>query len=338
HEFTNPTTARAKDPHCEPLLALIELGWLGSLLLLGALWRVLRHPQRAAWTMYPLLVLGIHALVRSPFSDNGSSLALAGLLLGAQTFKTQADQETAPRRSWLPFLLVAPTLITASHQIAGEWHVSRALSQGERNGKEFTAAQTPLEKAVHWRPWDAVAWDMLAAQRSQEGRPVDEILHALQQAVRFDPSDLFALTHLFQIGAATGDLKLQLGAMERAELVAPGHPAVLENRTLWLEANADELKRQAREALLQGPSQVDVRPTFLLAHTLQALCHLRRSEQEQAFASLKQAAIYADQQRPLIQRMARQETLSETEIHALFRRIAPESMSRFLPAERDSAQ
>ncbi len=242
-DYTDPATPTQKDPHDEPLLLLIECGWLGLLLGAGGLLLLLRRPDRAAWTSAPLLALAVPLLVRAPLSENPAALAFAALLLGAGARSSDGPAPTGtprPAAALAAPALAFAALLAAPSQLLGELGVASYLEQ--------PAGGAGLRRALEARPWDARAWDLLAADRGQRGRPLEEIREALVQALRHDPSDLFALTARFEVEVNAGDAAAALAALERAELLAPGHPAVTEKRR-WIE---QELPQQALEAMEAG--------------------------------------------------------------------------------------
>jgi hypothetical protein len=325
--YQNITSRRPKTPHNEFLLALVEIGWLGALLLAVGAWRLLRDPTRARWTDPALLALLIHCLVRSPLSDNGPLLALAVILLASRKSELGARSAAAPPKQTAPSnwqngwalatyaSLNLLALLPAPAQAFGELGVAQRLP--------LTISQPPsvLEKAVDWRPWDSRAWGILASDLSQHGATANEVRYALEQALRYDSSDLFALTALFKLEMEMGLEAEALVLLGIAESYSPENPAVRANRTLYLRARADMHRLKGLELLKnkQPRSAFDLK----MSQLWRAMAEIRDGNIEEARTSLRAAAVYATEKRGLIERISRTPNLNEATLHALLSELLP---------------
>lgn len=323
--YENVATRRPKTPHSEPLLILLEFGWLGAALIGFGLWRVLRDPSRARWTDAALVGLGVHALVRSPLSDHGVLLALTVLLLAARDQDSRSSTEQTGRPlAWALGLLVAVIgLLPAPSQIGGELAVARRLPLDEEKPVDI------MESAVAWRPWDARALGILSVDRSREAEPVlERVRNPLLEALRHDPSDLFALNQLFILDTKRGQSDLGLIWLMRSEQIAPEHPAVRTNRTL-LQREVAEFHRIAGTRMLaeQVPG---AQQHLLLSQLWTAMAEVRDGEVREAQKALRAAAIYSQANRALLERIAREDDLNEAKVRATVERVAPADEHRYL--------
>lgn len=323
--YENVATRRPKTPHSEPLLVLLEFGWLGAALIGFGLWRLLRDPQRARWTDAALLGLGVHALVRSPLSDHGVMLALSVLLLAAR--RDDAPQPAAsgvrPTAWGLGLLVAILGVIPAPSQIGGELAVARRLPLDEDKPVAI------MESAVAWRPWDARALGILSVDRSRMPEPsLEGVRTPLLEALRHDPSDLFALNQLFILDTKRGQSDLGLIWLMRSEQIAPEHPAVRTNRTL-LQREVAEFHRIAGTRMLaeQVPG---AHQHLLLSQLWTAMAEIRDGEARKAQTALRAAAIYSQNDRALLERIARDEELTESKVRATLERVAPVDEHRYL--------
>jgi hypothetical protein len=332
----DPSARRAKTPHSEPLLGLLECGWVGGILLAAGLFRLLRNPSRASWTGPALAALGVHALVRSPLSDNPATLALGALLL------TWPSHAVLPVRSLRGLAFLGPLVLLGAFlgpsQIMGE----RAVGQRMRALEDSGAFEQPgiptfvpggrgmLEQAIHWRPWDVRARDLLTAELAAAGESPDRIREELMHSLRLDPADLFALTGLFRIELEAGNEPLALELLDLAERVDPGHPAVRHNRTTWLDQQATRQKEGAIAQLLKGDATA--RPRLLAGHLTRALAQARMATDRPAEAlelihscreALRSASFYADDHRALVERVLSHPGLDEAMVRSLVVRILP---------------
>ncbi|TAH38945.1 MAG: hypothetical protein EYC70_03255 [Planctomycetota bacterium] len=324
--YTDPAVPRPDTPHNEPLLLLLECGLAGGLLAALGLWRLLRRRRRVHWTDPALLVLGLHALVRSPFSDNPTSLALAAVLLG---WSRDADAPAAaPWARWSLAALAALAAVPAVSQIAGE----RALAERFR---ALEAGAPPhagdLERALRWRPWDTVAADLLAVERAAAG-DAGGARRALEQALRHDPADLNALTARLKLEmtAPDGDEAVALDMLARAEAVYPEHPAVRDARTRWLELQAQRQKELAGALLAQDADRGALNAVLSAHHLLLALAAVRRGEIDACRSELEQAAVLRGSDGLRLQRFARGE-LVEADVRAVVAELVPEYREQLGP-------
>ncbi|MCH2101886.1 MAG: O-antigen ligase family protein [Planctomycetes bacterium] len=324
--YENVATRRPKTPHSEPLLVLLEFGWLGTTLIGFGLLRMLRDPNRARWTDAALLALGAHTLVRSPLSDHGVLLALAVLLLAARRDNQAMTPAPATERTFvwpLALLVAALGMLPAPSQIGGELAVARRLPLDEKKPIEI------IESAVAWRPWDTRALGILSVDRSQATEPtLQGVRNPLLEALRHDPSDLFALNQLFILDTKRGQSDLGLIWLMRSEQIAPEHPAVRTNRTL-LQREVAEFHRIAGTRMLAEHAP-GAHQHLLLSQLWTAMAETRNSEIRKAQQALRAAAVYSQTDRALIERIAREEKLSESMVRALVERLAPPDQHRYL--------
>jgi hypothetical protein len=332
--YENITSRRPKTPHNEPLLVLVEFGWLGFLFLTFAVVKLLRLPGRNSWTYPALLALAIHVLVRSPLSDNGPLLALAVLLLSSwneessgfsrngtsriQRFdflsRLPANIRSLGRRV-LPISCAALALLPAPSQFFGELAVAKRLPLDEQKKPSV------LEAAVKWRPWDSRAWGLLAADYSRSSDQLEMVPTALVEALRFDPSDLFALNAYFKLEMNRGNEETALAFLAVAEFYSPDHPALRANRTLYLRSKSNFHRLNGIELL--GAKAQGAAEELRLAQLLMAMAEIRDQNPEKAKKALRAAATYSAEHRALIERMSRDTELSEKKLYALLQAIQP---------------
>ncbi|MBC8404580.1 MAG: hypothetical protein H8E15_05110 [Planctomycetes bacterium] len=335
--YENITTRRPKTPHSEPLLALVELGWLGAALLAVGAMLLLGNPLRAfqsgqgVWTWPALIALAAHMMVRSPLSDNGPLLAFAALLVGQHAALRLADvaQSAATLPVWrralaapmtaapwaLPTLCAILAVLPAPAQIFGELAVAKRIP--------LTEAQPPeiLEAAVEWREWDSRAWGLLAADYSRTKETAPKVELALRQALRFDPTDLWALNAFFKLEMSRGHEQNALELLGIAEAYSPEHPAIRANRTIYLNGRADAYRLNGLELLKNNsPGAGD---QLRLSQLFKALADIRDGEVIKAQKALRAAAVYSKDQRGLIERISRADPLTEKKVHALLLQVVP---------------
>jgi len=323
HGFTDPATPRPGTPHSEPLLALVELGWGGALLLGAALFLLLRRRERARWTTAPLLALGCHALVRAPLTGNPPALALAALLAAANRGNPEPAAPVSPAtrrlfRRFLPLVLALLAAAAAPSQIGGELALSARLASLR---KKEVPDPADAARALEARPWDAVAASFHVADLTREHAPPEQIRTALHALLFHDPANLFGLTALYHLEmvAPDGSPREALRALERAESLAPEHPSVRTGRTLWLERMALQEKEAGLARVARGDPAA--RPHLLRAALLAALVALRNQDPEQARSALWEASAFADSSRALVERTAARADLDETLLRALVLRL-----------------
>lgn len=329
--FRDPAVPRPLTPHSEPLLAFLELGWAGAALVALALWRLLKRRDRARWTDPALLVLGLHALVRSPLTENPAALALGALLAGwsARTLAPSSIPSRRPGAAAIA-LLAAVAAVPGALQVGGETAVAarvEALAAGAE------ADPAPLRLALRWRPWDAVAADWLAADLGRQGAPPAEVRSALERALAHDPADLKALTARLRLESASPDADPAAvsWALEMAERLYPEHPVVRENRTVWLEAEAARLRAEAVARLEQGRPRAEVQALLEAQHLLRALASIRRGDGAACRAELEEAAVLAGPERLRIERFARG-SLEEPAVRDVVAQLLPDYAARLGPA------
>lgn len=319
-DFTDPAVPRPDTPHSEPLLILVECGWAGALLAAAGAVLLLRRPGRARWTGAALLALAVHALVRSPLSDNPPVLALAALLLGWERV-ADARRSAWPQRAGL-VLVAAAAAVPALPQILGE----RALAQHFRGLEQAppAAADGELARALRWRPWDTVAADLRAVQCAAGG-DLAGTRAALDQALRYDPADLNAMTARLKLEmtASDGDEALALQMLARAEALYAAHPSVRDARTRWLELQAQRQKDLAMGLLGQDVPRAQLNALLRAHHLLAALADIRRGDAQACRGELEAAAVLSSTEELRLSRFARG-PLSEAEVAAVVAELLPE--------------
>lgn len=334
--YENISSRRPKTPHSEPLLFLLEFGWLGSILMAVGLFGLLRDPSRARWTNPALAALAVHVLVRSPLSDNGPLLAFAVLLLAARQSELSGAAVDGPERG--RFLAGLRTKVSPWAVAAGLTVVGALPAPSQIVGELTVASRLPLdqpqpaavlERAVAWRPWDARALGILSVDRSREDEPTLEgVRGPLLQALRYDSTDLFALNQLFILDTKRGQGDLGLFWLMRAEQLSPEHPAVQINRTL-LQREVAEFHRIAGTKMLaeQAPGAHN---HLLLAQLWLAMKEIREANPLQAAKALRAASVYSPTDRGLLERVARDPELSESKVRAVVERLVPADELRYL--------
>lgn len=333
--YENISSRRPKTPHSEPLLVLLEFGWLGGLFMALGLFQLLRDPNRAAWTNPALAALAVHALVRSPLSDHGPMLAFAVLLLAAGRDDRALANADPHRARYLAGLRnrVAPWAVAAGLALAGllpaPAQIVGELAVASRLPLDQAQPASILERAVAWRPWDARALGILSVDRSREAEPtLDRVRSPLLQALRYDSTDLFALNQLFILDTKRGEGDLGLFWLMRAEQLSPEHPAVKFNRTL-LQREVAEFHRIAGTKMLadQVPG---AHHHLLLAQLWLAMKEIREANPAQAAKALRAASVYSPSDRGLLERVARDAELSESKVRAVVEKLVPADELRYL--------
>jgi tetratricopeptide (TPR) repeat protein len=308
-----------KTLHSDPLQLLLECGWLGGAMLLAALLLLARPAP--LWFQAPLLAFAVHALVRAPLLDNPPALAFFALLCGAAG-RASANllRMAQPRRTraaaWLVAAGALAAVIPARGQIVGEHQIAAAL---DPDGPNAAAA---LRKATETRPWDARGWELrglgyLAVQEWAYSR------YCFEQALEHNPTSLGALTGLVQVemSAPSGDRKLGLDLLARAEMLAGKHPLVREARAHWLEAVAALHRAEGDARLASGG--IGAGSLLLSAELATARMELLRGEEAKSRAALQRGARYAASYRALVERTARNENLNDALLQELTLRIFP---------------
>lgn len=326
--YADSAVPRPATPHNEAVLALSETGWLGLLLVGLALWRAWRGRPHAAWSAPGLLALAVHAMVRAPLSHDPAALALGALLLGAP------DEDAAPtedrKRRWVAGMalgLAALAAVAAPFQIGGELGMARRFES-----EEPQARVAALRDSLRWRPWNSVAWVLLAADARAAAARVEEREAALLEALRYDPANLAALTGLFRLEAVElGDEVHGLAWLRRAETVAPRYPVVRGNRTLFLEIQAGRQRQVG--ALLMQAGDPDYRDRLFAADLLDALVAARRADLKEARRELRASLAKGERYGALIERTLRHEDFGEGLVRHLCLRLLPEVLPPQTAAE-----
>jgi O-antigen ligase/polysaccharide polymerase Wzy-like membrane protein len=334
--YENISSRRPKTPHSEPLLFLLEFGWMGAAFMALGLFQLLRDANRARWTNPALAALAVHLLVRSPLSDNGPLLAFAVLLVAARRKEQGTTQAAAPIPSrYLPGLRahVSPWAVAAGLALVGALpapsQIVGELAVAARLPLDQPQPASVLERAVAWRPWDARALGILSVDRSREAEPtLNGVRGPLLQALRYDSTDLFALNQLFILDTKRGEGDLGLFWLMRAEQLSPEHPAVQINRTL-LQREVAEFHRIAGTRMLaeQIPG---AHKHLLLSQLWLAMKEIREANPVKAAKALRAASVYAPTDRGLLERVARDPGLSESKVRAVVERLVPAHELRYL--------
>ena len=318
-DWKNSATRRPKTPHNEWLLFGLETGWLGFLCITMGLIQIGRSARRS-WAAPALIVLFLHSLVRSPLSDNGVTLALGAFLWAAacasrpgnSPAKPSETKPPRPGRKTFALTLCVLACIPAPSQILGEWYVSRRLPL------DVTKESTIMADAIAWRPWDSRARGILAADLAREESTTATLRAMLTQAIRFDSTDLFALTALFKLEMVAGNEPRGLEWLAAAEALLPDHPVVRGNRTLWIFDQAERHRKAGLKGL--GLGQADASSRLTTSFLLRAWGEIRRKNEVACRAELRAAARQTKTLRARIERLARVENLDEEMLQTILRR------------------
>ncbi|MCP4092489.1 MAG: hypothetical protein GY747_03485 [Planctomycetes bacterium] len=327
HEHRTPKTA-----HSEPLMTLVELGWAGSLLLVGGLWLLWRQ-RRLATSQHVLfdttpawIALLISAAVRSPFTDNPAALGLAALLMGLDIRAALASQPTASAkaaqpawRSALPTVVVmVAALVTvrpAWAQLRGEQLVAQA-AQDEGHFAEHMIAATEA------RPWDTQAWVLLGSYyyARQEWEWARDCFY---EAIWYDATNLSAITALMRVEmqAADGTEANLVALMARAEQFAPKHPSVIEARIAWLTAHQERFQVEAARRVQTGARDAGL--WWAASFLAEAQIAAAEGRRDDASKALYRASVWAPSHKALVERTARKEEIDQQTIGKLTREIFP---------------
>ena len=218
--------------------------------------------------------------------------------------------------------------LPAAAQIGGEAALARRNRALERG---LAPAGAELETALRWRPWDTVAANLLAAQRSAAG-DLAGTRAALAQALRYDPADLNALTARLKLEmtAADGDETLALHMLERAEACYAAHPAVRDARSRWLKLQAQRQKDLAAALLERAAPRERLNAHLRAAHLLLALAAVRAGDLERGRSELEQAAVLSSADELRLARFARG-PLDEAGVRAVVAELLPEYAGQLGP-------
>lgn len=315
--YTDSANPRPKTPHNELLLILVENGWLGLTLFVFGFILLWRQATRPLCVRLALLVVAIHALVRSPWSDNPLALGLTSLLLlwGCSNL---------PVRSF-GWKSIAPILCIPLAGISGLALILLETDKSTRVRAVALAERTTTNLGPpSWPGGDRLTWSLYVAGLSTEEETAKK-RSGLGQLLASDPADLFGLTGLLKLEMLDpeGDEMAGLEALNRAEWIAPEHPSVREGRTLFLLELAKRHRRDAIANLEQGRGALQIR--YLTSHLLTALAAVRRDDMQEARSSLAKAAALANENRGLIERNLAREDLDEALVYALVIRVLPEA-------------
>jgi tetratricopeptide (TPR) repeat protein len=326
-EHRTPKTA-----HSEPLMGLLELGWAGSLLLLGGLWllwkqrRLAPNDQVIFDTTPAWIALLMSAAVRSPFTDNPVALGLAALLLGLDIRAAVTHQgsraSTTPIAAWraaMPAVAVlALALVTvrpAWAQLRGEQLVAQA-AQDEGHFADHMIAATEA------RPWDTQAWVLLGSYYYAQSQ-WDWARDCFYEALWYDPTNLPALTALMRVEmkAPDGTEANLVALMARAEQFAPKHLSVVEARVAWLTAHQERFQVEAARRVQSGSRDAGL--WWAASFLAEAQIAAAEGRRDDASKALFRASVWAPSHKALVERTARKEEIDQQTIGKLTREIFP---------------
>lgn len=328
NQWADTSNRIPKTPHEDYLLAGLELGWAG-VILLGLAARQITRTRRDALrqstdadaptnTTALWLGLGTLALFRSPFSDNTAALGLAALMLGTdlRDFRP-AGIRTRLLGPVLPLAFGLLAAIPAWAQWRGESHAAAAISDQDHLEEHLLAA-------IEARPWDNRSLVLLGSLNLASGR-WDVARDCFDRALVHFPTDLAALTAYIKVEmyAPDGDENLMLRLIARGEQFAPFHPAVVEARVLWLEGYRKAFQDEAVRRVQNGIPNAG--PWWSATHLAAAYIAAVQKDEEKLRKSLYLAAANAPGgTKGLIERTAKEEGVTPDTIAQLTRRVFPE--------------
>lgn len=335
-DWADTTHRIPKTPHEEYLLAGLELGWIGLLLLGLAARQVLRARKASvveldggAAAEQPLgttamwLGIGTLALFRSPLSDNAATLGLAALILGTDLRGFRAVGRGIPQlRPVLPLALAVLAVVPAWAQWRGEVHASRAVADPDQLEKH-------LIDAIATRPWDNRSLVLLGslnyASALNDPTRWDVARDCFDRALVYHPTDLAALTAYIRVEmtAPDGDENFMLRLLARGEQFAPYHPSVIAARVTWLEGYRKAFQDEAVRRVQSGIPNAG--PWWSASHLAAAYIAAVESRPEEQRKALYLAAANAPGgTRGLIERTAEDPEADAETIAQLTRRVFPE--------------
>lgn len=319
-----------KTPHEDYLLAGLELGWIGFLLLglaarqtylarrAGA--QELQEAEDSGTTTAFWIGLGTLALFRSPISDNAASLGLAALVLGSELRAFRPTHlKAAAFGPVLPALLGLIAVTPAWAQWRGEAHAAAAIQDQENLEQHLT-------DAVNVRPWDNRSLVLLGSFNLASTNPRWDVARdCFDLALVHHPTDLAALTAYIKVEmyAPDGDENLMLRLLARGEQFAPFHPSVIDARVQWLQGYQKAFQDEAVRRVQNGIPNAG--PWWSASHLAQAYIAAVQRDPEAMRKSLYLAAANAPGgTKGLIQRTAENEEATPDTIAQLTSRVFPE--------------
>ena len=326
-----------KTIHSEPLMALLEFGWLGSALLLAGFWRLWRLRQsgkrtEAIFDTTPAwLALFVSALVRSPFTDNPVALAFAALLLGldlqhalASRSHLQATVANTPAtqtkwRTALPAIAVLGIATLACRPAWSQWRGEQLLVAAIQDESRFNEHMIAATEA---RPWDTQSWVLLGSYYLAREH-WDWARDCFKEALWHDATNLPALTALMRIEMDApdrneADLVVWLA---RAEQFAPKNKSVVGARVIWLRAHHNRFQQEAVRRVEQGLPGAG--PWWAATFMAEAQINAAQGRSDAASEALFRASATVPRLKGLVERTARQENLDQQTIGRLTRKVFP---------------
>lgn len=333
NDWQDTTHRIPKTPHEDFLLAGLEFGWAG-LVLLGLAARRMRQARRApdnqprdreapTGTTAIWLGLGVLALFRSPFSDNAAALGLAALVLGTDLRNFQPrGLERKAFASALPLAFSLIAVVPSWAQWRGEVHVAAAVADPDR-------LEAHLIDAIEARPWDNRSLVLLGslnfASAITDATRWDVARDCFDRALVHHPTDLAALTAYIRVEmtAPDGDENLMLRLLARGEQFAPYHPSVIAARVTWLEGYRKAFQDEAVRRVQNGIPNAG--PWWSATHLAAAYIAAVEGDPERLRKSLYLAAANAPGgTKGLIERTAEDPEATPDTIAQLTSRVFPE--------------
>ena len=319
--------AEARTPktvHSEPLMLLLEAGWLGAVLVTTAaflLLRRIRNGSQSALLVPAALALTVSALVRSPLTDNATSLALAALMFGAAlaTSPTPSAAAASRGRNRTSVLcavgLAGLAAWPAWPQLRGEQALSAALM-------DDVAPASHLVRATEVRPWDKQSWVLLATYY-MAGERWEWSRRCLEQALLHDENHLPAVLAYLRLERISPDAKEErfLLWLRRAEMLGARHPVVLAHRQDWLIPYRDAFQQEAVRRVQAGIPGAG--PYWAASYLAEAQLAAIAGKPEEVRAALFQAASVVPRERATVERLARQGDAAPSALQDLARRVFP---------------
>lgn len=331
NDWTIGVQRKPKTIHSEPLMMLLEFGWIGSLLLLAGLWRLWKQRQTGARadaifdTTPAWLALLVSAAVRSPFTDNPVALALAALLLGVDlqaARATQAAYGIATQKRWrlaVPIFAVLGFGLLAVRPAWAQWRGEQLLVATLRDEAHLNEN---LLAATEVRPWDTQSWVLLGSFYLAH-EDWNWARDCFYEALWYDATNLPALIALMRVEmqAPDADEGKLVALLARAEQFAPKNKAVVETRITWLRAHHSRFQREAVHRVEQGLPGAGLwwAATFLAEAQIAAA----EGRKEDAHNALFRASSLVPRSKGLVERTARQENLEQQTIGRLTRKVFP---------------
>lgn len=320
-----------KTIHSEPLLALLEFGWLGAAFLFAGLWRLWRLRQagersEAIFDTTPAwLALFLSAGVRSPFTDNPVSLALAALLLGLDLQQALATRSLAPAiavakwRAALPAIAVLGLATVACRPAWAQWRGEQLLAAAIQEESRFNEHMIAATEA---RPWDTQSWVLLGSYYIAHQR-WDWARDCFQEALWHDATNLPALTALIRVEMDAPDRNEAdlVVLLARAEQFAPKNKSVVGARIIWLRAHHSRFQQEAVRRVEQGLPGAG--PWWAATFMAEAQIAAAEGRADAAREALFRASATVPRLKGMVERTAREENLDQQTIGRLTRRVFP---------------